>query len=226
MPANSILGLFAKSPIRPLQQHMDKVHECCQNLLPFFDAVLANDWEKASQVRNIISGLEKEADSLKREIRLTLPSGLFMPVERTDLLELVKEQDRIANKAKDIAGRVLGRQLQIPALFAKEFGAYLSRCLDATALAAKAINELDELLETGFRGREVELVNRMINELDEIEHDTDELQIRLRRQLLAIEKDLNPVDVMFLYSILEWVGDLADRAEGVGSRLELLLARS
>ncbi|WKE64755.1 TIGR00153 family protein [Gallaecimonas kandeliae] len=226
MPANSILGLFAKSPIRPLQQHMDKVHECCQNLLPFFDAVLADDWEKAGQLRNVISGLEKEADSLKREIRLTLPSGLFMPVERTDLLELVKEQDRIANKAKDIAGRVLGRQLKIPALFATEFRAYLARCLDATALAAKAINELDELLETGFRGREVELVNRMISELDEIEHDTDELQIRLRRQLLAIEKDLNPVDVMFLYSILEWVGDLADRAEGVGSRLELLLARS
>ncbi|MED5524752.1 TIGR00153 family protein [Gallaecimonas pentaromativorans] len=226
MPANSILGLFAKSPIRPLQQHMDKVHECCQKLLPFFEAVLADDWHQAGELRNLISQLEKEADALKREIRLTLPSGLFMPVERTDLLELVKEQDRIANKAKDIAGRVLGRKLKIPSIFAEEFGAYLSRCLDATALAAKAINELDELLETGFRGREVELVNRMINELDDIEHDTDELQIRLRRQLLAIEKDLNPIDVMFLYSILEWVGDLADRAEGVGSRLELLLARS
>lgn len=226
MPANSILGLFAKSPIRPLQQHMDKVHECCQTLLPFFEAVLADNWHQAGELRNLISQLEKEADALKREIRLTLPSGLFMPVERTDLLELVKEQDRIANKAKDIAGRVLGRKLKIPSIFAEEFGAYLSRCLDATALAAKAINELDELLETGFRGREVELVNRMINELDDIEHDTDELQIRLRRQLLAIEKDLSPIDVMFLYSILEWVGDLADRAEGVGSRLELLLARS
>nr|WP_115717647.1 TIGR00153 family protein [Gallaecimonas mangrovi] len=226
MPANSILGLFAKSPIRPLQQHMDKVHECCQTLVPYFEAVLADDWSKASELRNDISRLEKEADALKREIRMTLPSGLFMPVERTDLLELVKEQDRIANKAKDIAGRVLGRKLKIPTIFAEEFSAYLSRCLDATALAAKAINELDELLETGFRGREVELVNRMINELDDIEHDTDELQIRLRRQLLAIEKDLSPIDVMFLYSILEWVGDLADRAEGVGSRLELLLARS
>ncbi|WP_336406971.1 TIGR00153 family protein [Gallaecimonas mangrovi] len=205
---------------------MDKVHECCQTLVPYFEAVLADDWSKASELRNDISRLEKEADALKREIRMTLPSGLFMPVERTDLLELVKEQDRIANKAKDIAGRVLGRKLKIPTIFAEEFSAYLSRCLDATALAAKAINELDELLETGFRGREVELVNRMINELDDIEHDTDELQIRLRRQLLAIEKDLSPIDVMFLYSILEWVGDLADRAEGVGSRLELLLARS
>ncbi|MGL5496478.1 MAG: TIGR00153 family protein, partial [Aeromonas sobria] len=28
------------------------------------------------------------------------------------------------------------------------------------------------------------------------------------------------------YKILEWVGDLADQAERVGARLELMLARS
>ena len=37
-----------------------------------------------------------------------------MPVERTDLLELLTQQDKIANKAKDISGRVIGRQLLIP----------------------------------------------------------------------------------------------------------------
>ena len=65
----------------------------------------------------------------------------------------------------------------------------------------------------------------MINQLDEIEDDTDAMQIKLRSDLLAIENDLNPVDVMFLYQIIEWIGDLADLAERVGSRLEILLAR-
>jgi hypothetical protein len=51
------------------------------------------------------------------------------------------------------------------------------------------------------------------------------LQIQVRRQLFAIELELNPIDVMFLYKIIEWVGDLADLAERVGSRLELMLAR-
>jgi predicted phosphate transport protein (TIGR00153 family) len=64
----------------------------------------------------------------------------------------------------------------------------------------------------------------MIERLDEIEDDTDKLQIGLRRELLVLEKDLNPVDVMFLYSIIEWVGELADISERVGSRLELMLA--
>ena len=106
-----------------------------------------------------------------------------------------------------------------------EFSAYLARCIDATEKAAEAINELDDLLETGFRGREVELVEKMISQLDAIEDDTDDLQVILRKNLLAIEKDLNPVDVMFLYQIIDWVGDLADLAECVGARLEILLAR-
>jgi hypothetical protein len=68
-------------------------------------------------------------------------------------------------------------------------------------------------------------VEKMISQLDAIEDDTDSLQISLRKNLLAIEKDLNPVDVMFLYQIIDWVGDLADLAERVGARLEILLAR-
>ena len=92
--------------------------------------------------------------------------------------------------------------------------------------AEKAIGELDELLETGFKGREVEMVAEMIHQLDLIEDDTDTMQIGLRQQLQAVEQKYNPIDVMFLYKILEWVGDLADQAERVGARLELMLARS
>jgi hypothetical protein len=30
---------------------------------------------------------------------------------------------------------------------------------------------------------------------------------------------------MFLYKVINWIGDLADRAQQVGARLQLLLAR-
>ncbi|MCL1074367.1 TIGR00153 family protein [Shewanella dokdonensis] len=225
MPVNSILGVFAKSPIKPLQEHIDKVFDCASLLVPFFEATFAKDWDSAVAIRKKISQEEKDADNLKREIRLTLPGGLFMPVERTDLLELLTQQDKIANKAKDISGRIIGRELLVPEVIQTPFLAYLQRCLDAVALAKEAINELDDLLEAGFRGREVDLVAKMISELDVLEEDTDELQIQVRRQLFAIELELSPIDVMFLYKIIEWVGDLADLAERVGSRLELMLAR-
>lgn len=225
MPINSIFGVFAKSPIKPIQLHIDKVAECSKLLIPFFKASHKQDWIEAGEIRKNISKFEKEADQLKRELRLTLPKGIFMPIARGDFIELVNRQDKIANTAKDIAGRVLGRQLQLPSEIAEDFITYLQRCIDAVEQAKKAINELDELLETGFRGREVDVVTKMIAELASIEDDTDTLQIKLRGGLFAVEQHYNPVDVMFLYQILEWVGELADHSELIGTQLELILVR-
>ena len=142
---NHFLAVFAKSPIKPLEEHIKKVFDASLLLLPFFDAVFLKDWEQAAEVRKALVALEKDADKLKRDIRVHLPRGLFLPVDRTDLLELVSQQDKIANKAKDITGRVLGRELEIPAPIQVEFKAYLQRCIDAVELACEAINELDEL---------------------------------------------------------------------------------
>ncbi|KGJ92422.1 TIGR00153 family protein [Thalassotalea sp. ND16A] len=225
MSGNTILGVFAKSPLKPLEQHIRKVNECAALLPSFFNACTNNNWLEAEKIRKEISNIERQADIMKRDIRSELPGGIFMPVQRTDVLELVSQQDKIANKAKDIGGRILGRKLVIPASLAADFNKYLTRCIDAIKQAADAINELDDLLETGFRGREVDLVEKMINELAAIEDDTDVMQITLRRDLMSIEADMNPVDVMFLYQIIEWVGDLADLAERVGARLEIMLAR-
>lgn len=226
MAMNNILGLFAHSPLKPLQKHSQKVTECCGLLVPFFEATFQNNWEEAEEIRRQIIDLERRADELKREIRLKLPRGLFMPVERTDLLELVTQLDKLANYAKDISGRIIGRQLIIPETMQTAFIHYLTRSLDSTTQARKVIDEMDQLLETGFRGRELNFVNKMITELDTIEDDTDQLQVVLRRTLLGLEKEMNPIDVVFLYKIIEWIGVLADQAQRVGSRIELMLARS
>jgi uncharacterized protein len=222
---NAFLQLFGRSPIRPLQEHIDKVYACAQRLIPFFDAVLSNDWDKATELQREITDLEHEADVLKKQLRLNLPKGLFLPVPRTDLLDMLRSQDRIANKAKDIAGLILGRRMQIPEPLAQDIQRFLQRSIDATAQAHKSIHELDSLLETGFSGNELGIVEVMIQELDDIEHDTDEMQIRIRKKLYEVERDLPPIDTMFLYSVIEWIGELANRAQRVGGQLQLLIAR-
>ena len=226
MAMNNILGLFAQSPLKPLQKHSRKVTECSELLEPFFEATFNQDWEEAEKVRAQIINLELRADALKREIRLKLPRGLFLPVERTDLLELVTQLDKLANYSRDISGRILGRQLLVPEQMQDSFKKFLSRSLDACRQVRKVLEELDELLETGFRGRELKFVNNMILELDKVEDDTDQLQVVLRKTLLGLEKDLNPIDVMFLYKCIERISILAEQAQRVGSRIELMLARA
>ena len=225
MPTTPFLNMFGRSPIGPLEEHMAKVNACVKQLDPFFDAVLKQDWAKVATLQKEIALLENEADDMKRELRLHLPKGLFMPVSRSDLLELLSVQDRLANKAKDIAGIVLGRKMVFPEPIAELFLQFLQRSIDAAQQANAAIHELDELLETSFSGSEIKLVEAMIAKLAEIERDTDKQQVQLRQIIFELENELPPVNVMFIYKIIEWTGDLADRAQDIGDRLQILLAK-
>ena len=224
MALSTILDMFAKSPIRPIQKHMQKALTCVEHLQQFMDAAMAQDWETAGKEQENITTLERQADALKREMRLNLPKGIFLPVPRSDILALITAQDEVANKAEDIAGLIYGRRMTIPDQLSDLFKEYMHRAVDATVQANIAINELDELLETGFSGSEVTLVETMIEKLAKIESETDSMQVRLRHGLFQIESTLPPVDVIFLYKVIEWVGSLADTAQQVGNRLEILLA--
>ena len=222
--ANVLANIFGASPVMPLEKHIEIAHRCAKQLRPFFAAAIGGDWDKAMEVRARVEALEQEADDLKKEIRLNLPKSLFMPVPREDLLELLLVQDKIANRSRDVSGIVLGRRMEIPESIAEQFVDFVDRNIDATKQARKSVRELDELFTAGFRGAEVSLVEGLIEELDRIETDTDAKQAELRAALFEIEDTLKPVDAVFMYQVIELTGEIADMAERVGRRLELLLS--
>jgi predicted phosphate transport protein (TIGR00153 family) len=222
---NPFTNMFGQSPIKPMQEHMAVAVDASGKLVTFFEAVIGDDWEQAYATQQAISALEHQADDMKKQLRLQLPKSLFLPVPRTDLLELLSMQDKIANKAQDIAGIMLGRKMHIPASMQQLITDFVQSAQRTAEQALAAINELDELLEAGFSGRELTLVEDMIEKLDQYERQNDDLQVEIRAVLFKLEAELPPVDVMFLYQVIDWIGDLADRAQAVGSRLHLLLAR-
>ena len=222
--ANMLANIFGSSPVKPLKEHIGIAYRCAKQLHPFFAAANKGNWDKALLARDSIEKLEHEADNLKKKIRLQLPKSLFMPVPREDLLELLLVQDKIANRTKDVSGLVVGRRMEIPSQISAQFLEFVDRNVDAAKQARKSVRELDELFTAGFRGAEVELVAGLIEELDLIETDTDEKQAALRSSLFEIEKDLDPIDAMFMYQVIELTGEIADMAERVGRRLELLLS--
>ncbi|TDJ27004.1 MAG: TIGR00153 family protein [Gammaproteobacteria bacterium] len=225
MPRNYFSKIFSRSPFTAMQEHMDIVEQCVRLLTPFFKAVLSEDHAKAKDVYKEIGKLENKADVLKKKLRLQMPKSLFMPVARRDLLELLLVQDKAANQARDITGIIVGRKMTFPKAVSELLPDYVKRCEEACKQAKKVINELDELVETGFAGIEVQIVASIINELDSIEKDTDKMQVKIRATLMKIEKKLPPVDVIFYYKIIQSIGEVADIAQRIGSRVEILLAK-
>ncbi len=225
MPITPFIKLFSQSPLRPLQKHMAVAYETAQALAIFYAETQQLHWVEAKISQQKIIRLENIADDLKRELRTHLPKSLFLPVARGDILAMLSTQDKIANQAKDIAALMLGRQMVIPEPLQVNFRTLLTLSLATCEKAKLAIDEFDELLECGFRGSELQFVETMIDELERLEHQTDEIQAILREHLFSIEKSLPPIDVIFLYKLIDFVGALADHAHDVGGKLQILLAR-
>ncbi|MWJ27156.1 TIGR00153 family protein [Halomonas sediminis] len=222
---NPFSAMFGRSPFQPLLAHIVKANECADQLLPFFEASLQEDWDTANELRENVTRLEHEADELKTDLRLNLPSTMFLPVSRSDLLDLISVQDKIANKVRDITGIMLGRKMRVPDALADPMRDYMRTSVACVAQARQALEELKDLLESGFGRNVSDVMQNMIRELHTLEHQADGQQVAIRRLLFELESELPPVDVVFLYKIIDWVGELSDRAERVGSRLQILTAR-
>ena len=222
---HTISDLISRSPFGPIQVHMEKSKESAEELLVFLDAAIDNDWDKVNTSRKKIIALEKDADKLKAETRDLLPKGMFLFVPRGDLLDLIGLADEIPNTIKDISGLVYGRQIVIPSQISASFKEFASEAVEIVSTAALAVDQLSEVSRLAFGSRASDVLEKIISKLDSLEAENDKSEVTVRRQLFDIEKDLPPVDVMFLYDVINKIGELADRAEQVGHRLTLIAVR-
>ena len=218
-----ISSLFGRSPIRPMQQHMEAAVTCAREVLPLVEAMASGDAAAIAERRTQICRLEHQADEIKNEIRSNLPRRFFMAVSRRDMLEILDHQDSIADVAQDIAELADMRTMTIPVPLRDPMLDLVRRVIAACDQAERVINELDELVETGFGDREVARVEEMIGAVNREESETDALAERCLRTLFAIEEELG-VSTLFWYRIIHWIADLADYAERVGNRLRVLIA--
>jgi uncharacterized protein len=222
---NPIANLLGSSPFKPMQAHMRIVKECVLEVPALFDALIAGDKDAIKSQQEKIYSKEEQADSLVNEVRIHLPRSLFMAVDRRDLLDLLQMQDNIADMAQDIAGLLVERDMTMPADMSEPLKALVQRCVDVCIQASTIVERIDELIESGFRGREASSVEDLVAELSTMEDETDQMGMDLCSMLFANEESMKPVSVMFSYQLIQWIGDLADHAETVGNQMRLLIAK-
>lgn len=215
--------LVGRSPIRPMQEHMRAALECAREIVPLVESMATGDVESIRAKRSEIDRLEHEADEIKHTIRSNMPRRLMMAMERRDLLDILDSQDSIADVTQDIAELADQRSMKLPENLVEPFRALAERTVVACEMAKRVIDELDELVETGFGDREVARVAQMLDELGQVETETDQLLDAACRTLFAAEAELG-VATVYWHRMLLWTANVADHAERVGNRLRLLIA--
>lgn len=221
---NPIGAIFGRSPIRPIEGHMAKAKACVDLLGDIIAASAKEDWDTVAALHSQLQETKRDADEIKRDIRSHLPTSLFLPVGRSDLLELLRIQDDITFRCKDAATMVSIRKMVVPQALLAPVTAFYSSTASITQQAQTIINELDELLETGFRGKEADFVTSLITRLDEMESSNEKTEFELLSEVVKHEQSLPPVDAVFLYKFIDCIGAIAHSARKAGSRLLVLMA--
>ncbi len=215
--------LVGRSPIGPMQKHMQMAILCAREVIPLLEAMSAADDEAIRNRRTEIDRLEHEADQLKHEIRSHMPRRFMMAMDRRTMLEILDYQDSIADVTQDIAELADQRSMHLPDTLREPVLSLAHRVLAACEQGQRIVDELDELVETGFGEGEVARVDEMITELGRLESETDAELDRAARALFAKEEELG-VATVFWHQIILWIANLADLSERVGNRLRLLIA--
>lgn len=220
----ALTDVLSGSPLAHIERHAEACLDCVRMLRAYFEAAQSGDWALAEKVQGDIVRLESVADDLKMEVRMNLPRGLWMSVSRADLLDLVRVQDTMANETKDIAGLSLGRQLAFPKKLDKSLFKYIDTVIQTAEKTVDVVTATRDLSRSAFGARQVKLIGSKCAAVEKIERSSDKLQSKLRAKLRTHEEKISPIDAMFLYQLLSQIGEVADHAEKVSHRAQIIAA--
>lgn len=219
----TIAKLFGKSPFAPLKTHMEKVHMCVKELPKLLEAINEDDQEKVANLVKYISKLEHEADLTKNDIRNHLPKSIFLPIERSRLLEILSLQDSLADKAEDIAVVFTLHELKEYEKLKEKFTFFFHENIEAVFLISKIIMEIDELIESTFGGIEAEKVRAMVHNVSVKEHEIDKLQYDLLKTLYQVGNSMDHPSFYHWVTVIKEVGALSNLAENLANRIRMVL---
>jgi predicted phosphate transport protein (TIGR00153 family) len=229
--ANPIAALFGRSPFGPTQEHMRLIQSAVAQLPALVEALGRADASDITSVQDAIRAPVTRASALARDIRLHLPRSLFMPVDRRDLLELLDRQEWIGREVRAIADLPLQHAGGLPTDLHTEVLSLTRTATETCRQATAIVDEIDELIETGFRGPEATRVETMIQTLDRLAAETDAQIPALALALFAPSKDaaqadaLPPATPQLAHQFVRALGALANRAARIGDHLLPLIAR-
>jgi len=85
------------------------------------------------------------------------------------------------------------------------------------------VNDIDELLETGFGGAEAEKVRSVVQDIAYAEHQSDVMQREILKQIFSDEAALSAADLQMWIQLVKHLSGLSNTAENLGDRIRMTL---
>jgi uncharacterized protein len=219
----TVLGsLFYRSPFKDLQKHADKVKECAQLFREAAGCHMNEDYKRFDVLTDQVALWESEADGIKRNIRNHLPRGILMPVDKFQLFDYLREQDKVLDELEEALFWLSFRPKAIPDAIKADF----SDLVNAVIPATEKLPELVTMATVFFKNRtedQRKKIKSLIYDIRQDEKKSDTYERDLKRRIF---RDINDaLAVYHLIRLVEIVGNIADHAQNASDRMRAMIAR-
>lgn len=222
---SGIMDLFGKSPFQPLVNHLNEVMICSKLMGECMTAFTEQQFDEVGRYSVLISDAEERADEVKREIRLNLAKGLFLPVNRGDLQVYLSEQDRVADRIKALGIVLSLRQTIVPDEIKEDLLLLTERVQAVVNQLPDLLDGFNELLEMSFSIKST-MCAEVVGKLHELGNLTNEGDLQMRRRLYNLEDKLSYGAFFHLMQIIRLLERISDHAENCGDRMTVVVSRS
>ena len=224
MIGKNILNVITKSPFKLVRHHMGCISFCAKKILPFAKSIEKEHWNKANTYYKEIDKLKKDTDYTKKSIKYALRNGLFVNISKTDVINLLKIQEKLLNKIYYIASLLISKKLKIPKfIINNNYYQFMQSCIDACHEAFLIVAKLEKIVENGFPKKEIQILNNMIRKLYIIENVSNKLQLDIRKMLFKVDQESPSIDIIYLYKIIDLTGNVSDISRQIAKKSKLIV---
>lgn len=222
---NLISDLFGKSPFGSIVEHSMKVHECVELLWPLMESLVNEDYDEIHNLHSRMARLEYEADLIKHDIRGFITKRSLLPVDRSNLINFLACQERMADLAQDFSVILTLRKTTVNPDIQDGFFNYLNQVFQVSGMLLAAAVEFKNLAETSFAGAEGRSILKLIERLGAEEWKADKMSRTLSRTIYALEGRESILNILFYEKMVIMLGSIANQAENGGDYLRVMIQK-
>ena len=218
-----LVGRKERRVLDLISDHFGVVVRTVQLLESVLGSAKTGDWKTVEQMTDKIAELETLADGLHRDAVVAISQGAFFSGTREDFLELMEENDVVADAAQN-AARILAESPVDPKSFLilyEEDSATVGDLFTKLLTAVRLVEESVRALETDA---EVAVSKSLL--VERAEEEGDEIKNRLIRRIFAHKSDLEVLTLLQLRDFVLKLDDIADAAEDSSDLVISLVAKA
>jgi predicted phosphate transport protein (TIGR00153 family) len=219
----NIAKLFGKSPFSPIQLHLEKVSSCMKELKTIVSDLTDHNQPNIELLVIHLLKLHHEAEMIKKDIQMHLPKGLFLALNKRELLKFLEIQDHLCHTCLEIGHTLSLHKLTSMNHVIDYFKNFFLKNNETFHQGFLIMKEMEKLMESSFGGLEAQKVQAMINQLEKMRKDSEEMKHKLIQKIYDLGKNLSAPEFFQWMQLIEKVHLISKGSENLSLHIGQLL---